>query len=467
MSTTASASSGKTKHYNVDAVNEFLKAKSKDTSKYNIQSIIRQLKISQSMSTKEIKQRLSKYILEDKFNQLLANSVITKYGDEFILGDFKGTKQQILMNLLSMKENTDAITKMINELHQSVISNYQFIQNEMKINTNKQSILMLKSENKTLMNQRSKLVESVHKQNRQLIDAVYKQGRIESGMRTQQSLIQFQKDNLGVKFQRMKQNFESQIIKNQSIRIMRDSQIHANNLYRTTNRHHMSRMNQLTLITELNNDDQKQKIDLLRKKNELLQKLLNENKDLRKDLNKGVLNLVDILNRNGIDIRKATQQQAERINKALEQAAERVKNATEGARDAIKAAFNNAARELGKTIDQFGKLQDRHLDDIISTLDGIGKKDKDLDDILDKPRPPPELPMSCKDPPCFAQHPGSHWILNIQNAKLKDPQDGLDGFPITIWRCSNGAHYCSSNNQHGKWTGDDGRWDDVKHIFSY
>jgi hypothetical protein len=465
MSAASASLSSKTKSsINTASVDALRKMKSQN--KTNIRSIISELKISPNMSEKDIKRELTRYMLKDQFNKLRATGVITGDGDSFIIGSRKGTKMEIIEFLIQTKK--DEINALVNDLYDSVQKNYQVIQNKIQINTNKQNVFFLKKENKAFQQTRRQLVEDLHKRNQKLIDAVYKQGRLESGMRSQQSKILFQKDNLGTKFQQIRQNYESQIIKNQNQIIMRDLQIQANEQYREKNRHHLSLMFQNQRKAEIDDSDQKDQVELLQKRNALLLKLLNENKAIRGDLNKGAANIMEILRRNGLDVRNITQEQATRLQSALTDAAARVQGANQAARDAINAAFNKATNQLNGTINDAGRAQIKAIDDINDLLQNMRKRDADMNDILNKPRPPPKLapdgmPWSCKEPPCKGT-----WKLITRNAKsIMHPNDGL----VTIWKCSYGGHFCASNDEHGDWTGqvnwlNKGSWRDVHGFFT-
>jgi hypothetical protein len=427
-----------------------------------IPSIIAKLKISSNMSEKDIKKLLFRHTLNDQFDRLCSEGKITGSNDVYIMGTQKGTKMQIIRYL--MTRYASEIDAKIKNIYDSVKKHYQIIQNKEKKIQNKIAILNIKTQRKAVANTREQLVEDLHKRNQGLIDAVYKQGRLESAMRSQQSKFLFQKDKLGAKFQQIKQNYESQIIKNQNQNIRRDLQIQAIHQYRATNRQHLSMMFQKQREIELNNSDQKDKIELLRKKSDILRKLLEENKAIRNDLNKGTESLIELLRRNGLEVRNITQEQAERLQKALTDAAARLQNANKTAANRINDALNTAAQVLKGTINAAGAAERKAIDDIIDALDKGTQPDKDMADILDKPRPPPNLapdgmPWNCKSAPC-----GGSWQLQATNARSRRyPQDG----PITIWRCSFGAHFCSSNDEHGDWNGGQGAWGSVRWLFDF
>jgi hypothetical protein len=446
---TASAylSSKKQANFNKASVDALRKMKSQN--KTNIRSIISELKISSNMSEKDIKKNLTFYILKDQFNKLRMTGDITSDGDLFIMGSSKGTKMDIIEFLIETKKNE--INEMVNDLYDSVQKNYQVIQNKITINIDKQNVLFLKKENKALQQTRSNLVEDLHKRNQKLIDAVYKQGRLESGMRSQQSKILFQKDNLGTKFQQIKQNYESQIIKNQNQIIMRDLQIQANEQYRAKNRHHLSLMFQNQRKAEIDDFDQKDKIELLRKRNALLLKLLNENKAIRGDLNKGTANIMELMRRNGLDVRNITQEQAARLQSALTDAAARIQGATQAAKDKINDDLNKAANRLNGTINDVGRAQIKAIDDIIDILNDSRRRDDDTNRIINEPRPQPlppnnygpdRIPPECaRIAQCGAPY---DYIITTQAISKSRPQDG----PVTLRMCSPFHHHiCVSNNE--------------------
>ena len=446
---TASASLSSKKQANINKASVDALRKMKSQNKTNIRSIISELKISSDMSEKDIKKNLTGYILKDQFSKLQMTGDITRDGDFFIMGSSKGTKLEIIEFLIKTKK--DEINAMVNDLYDSVQKNYQVIQNKIKININKQNTLFLKKENKALQQTRGNLVEELHKRNQKLIDAVYKQGRLESGMRSQQSKILFQKDNLGIKFQQIKQNYESQIINNQNQIIMRDLQIQANEHYRAKNRHHLSLMFQNQQKAEIDDSDHKDKIELLRKRNDLLLKLLNENKAIRGDLNKGTANIMELMRRNGLDVRKITEEQAARLQSALADAAARIQGATQAAKDRINDALNQAVNRLNGTINDVGRAQIKAIDDIIDILNDSKRRDADMNDILDKPRPKPlppnnygpdRIPPECTQiAPCSQPY---DYIITTKAISRSRPQDG----PVTLRMCSPAhVHVCVSNNE--------------------
>jgi hypothetical protein len=442
-----------------------LRIKEEDNKYKTISSLIRKLGISPNMSDIAIKAKIFEYYMNDQFQKKLDERIITGSGPLYIFGNQKGTKLEIQKAIYN--QTSEKINQNVRDIIDSVKKNFENIRMDLGNNIDKQKILNIKTQKKAAAITRGKLVEDMQKRNQGLIDAIYKQGRLESAMRSQQSKFLFQKDILGAKFQQIKQNYASQIIKNQKISIMRDLQIQAIHQYRATNRQHLSMMFQKQQKIELDNSDQKDQIELLNKKNEILRKLLEENKAIRGDLNKGTESLIELLRRNGLEVRNITQEQAERLQKSLADAAARLQNANKTAADKINNALNKAAQDLNTAINSAGAAERGAIDAIIDALEEGKKTDRDTDEIFDKPRPPPPppdlapdgIPWNCKNAPC-----NSPWRFVSSSARSKRyPEQG----PITIWRCALGAHFCSSNNEHGNWTNGLGQWIYLSHFFEF
>jgi hypothetical protein len=110
-------------------------------------------------------------------------------------------------------------------------------------------------------------------------------------------------------------------------------------------------------------------------------------------------------------------------------------------------------------------LADVYADNDDANTDDVGDSDKDRPSYTAHvPRDnhnlsPDGMPWSCKNAPC-----NSPWRLYSTSARSKMyPEQG----PITIWRCALGAHFCSSNNEHGDWQNGQGSWRIVNRLFDF
>jgi hypothetical protein len=89
---------------------------------------------------------------------------------------------------------------------------------------------------------------------------------------------------------------------------------------------------------------------------------------------------------------------------------------------------------------------------------------QDIGNKINNPPPPPTPTVPPIPPSCGTDVAscGGYWIARWNNAtSRKNPQSG----PVTIWRCSNGAHFCASNGETDGSQPGDSSWSNLFNVF--
>jgi len=442
-STTQSRKKEDVSQSNIEAVKYLIE--SENASSTNIQSIITRLNITSNSTIIDNRIKLSKYVIESLIENLTKNGTIRIDNGLYIIGGQRFDKKSLISQIATKHRST--ISQRVKDLERAIKNHQQIKQLDVKIYTNKQRIVNIKVETKALQKTRDEMVKQLNTQNKQLIDMAYKQGRIQSGMRAQQARIADEKYTNITKFQQIKQNYQSQQIKHQSLIILRESQIHAANQYRAMNRDNLSRAYQKYLAAEIKHNNDKSKLALLKHRNDLSLKLLEEGKNTRRDLNRNVLDMASMVKQLGLDVRNMTFEQAKRLQQSIKDANARIQGADRTAKTGIIDALNKATIDLTTELSRNGKLAETGIDRLIAALNAQKPN-------LDPPKNgmPPGCAGQAVPPGCS----GNAWILRTNNATRNSPQMSN----IEIYQCNAEGHFCASDGLQG-------HWDHVKHYYTF
>jgi len=415
---------------NTSAV-EFLK-KSEKENKSDIQSIISQLKLTRNISKDILLLKLSKFVIDKIISNKIKTSDISESNGLYTYGNKEFSKDQLIKVIA--KQYSSEIKKYVQIYENKIKAQLQIEQIDKDNLRDKQHISMISLDTKNLQKTRNSLIKELNTQNSQMIDTLYKQGRIESSMRSQAAKIQFQKDNISVQLQNIKQNYQQQLIKSDSLIIRHESQIQNNNHYRSMIHNHISRQIQNLLSTEIHHKDNQLHLNLHTLQNQILNQQIMEHINLKNDLNQNTLKMINILRSSGLNIRDKIHSQS-------------ILN--EGAIINANLRLQSAFKQTGTDI--ISKLASMGID-ITNVLNAQNDKTKEIADriidTLNKPNHPGsnKLPLECQGTPVPSECQGSYWkkeeklYININT--------GQDS--IIVYICNAGGHFCASDRNSGR-----------------
>lgn len=361
-------------------------------------------------------------------------------------------KKQMLLYMLEF--HRDKIQELI-ELSKT-LNNFEIeiSKKNIELNNNAQKKIMFKQKKENIKNNWKKLSKELNITNRKLIDAAYKQGRIESGMRNQLAQVMFQKQNIGSKFQNIRHNFNMAINNMNALNIINDSRARNAHVRRSMiNNHNDKKFNS---IYKLESDEAaaQAKLRLLKEKNDLLKRQLQENLNLRDDLKKNVLGMIDEMRALTKKLDTKLKSEQEELKKQIAKLAEGIKSELAQAADNFNADLIDFANDIVDQLDNGREKEKEVTDDIIIHLEEGNRDDRKIIDV----EPVPVNRDTGLPPECGVQKPdkcaGDYW-QQLSGKYINRTTNQTD---ITIFRCMipagnnryrEGDHFCASDHVTG------------------
>jgi len=422
---------------NISAVDFFKKSEKENQS--DIQSIISRLKLTPNITKESLLFKLSQFVINKIISDKIKSLDITKNKDLYIYGNKEFTEKQIIKVIA--KQYTDEIRKYVQIYENKIKAHLQIQQLDKKIVRDKQQISMITLETMAFQKTRNSLIKELNTQNSQLIDTLYKQGKIESSMRSQAAKIQFQKDNISAKLQNIKQNYQQQLIKSDSLIIRHESQIQNNIHYRAMIHNHISRQIQNQLSTEIQHKDNLSHVNLLKLQNHILNQQINEHINLKIDLSQNTLKMINILRNSGQNIRDKLHSQSSLNEGAIQNANLRIQQAFLKTGTDIMSKLSNMGINIRNVLNTQEEKTKEITNKIIDTMN-----QSNID--MSKPTPPGtnKYPLECQGTPVPPDCTGSYWIR--KSDLYKNIITGQESIIIHI--CNAGGHFCASDRQSGE-----------------
>jgi hypothetical protein len=259
--------------------------------------IISTYKITKDTPSKDIKNCILKYILNNMFNQLITFGYITKENDLYIFGNYKTHNKIDIMNyIINDTENKFKLQKMIDCLFNSIENYFQIENNNLKMEQNGAQIQKIIKINEKLEKKKEKLMETIDTRNSENLDIIYKQHRLRTEMENEIYDTDLHITNIGADTHLIIQTYESQKQKKASQIIKRQTQLQTEDQNRLEQRHDIENLEQDVLNDERIHKNEEATKEQLEQTNRLQQKILNENIGLRNDLNQSFVKIIDVMN---------------------------------------------------------------------------------------------------------------------------------------------------------------------------
>jgi len=259
--------------------------------------IISTYKITKDTPSKDIKNCILKYILNNMFNQLITFGYITKENDLYIFGNYKTHNKIDIMNyIINDTENKFKLQIMIDCLFNSIENYFQIENNNLKMEQNGSEIQKIIKINEKLEKKKEKLMETIDTRNSENLDIIYKQHRLRTEMENEIYDTDLHITNIGADTHLIIQTYESQKQKKASQIIKRQTQLQTEDQNRLEQRHDIENLEQDVLNAERIHKNEEATKEQLAQTNRLQQKILNENIGLRNDLNQSFVKIIDVMN---------------------------------------------------------------------------------------------------------------------------------------------------------------------------
>lgn len=426
-----------------------------ETAIINIEDTLKKYKITKNMNKNDVKELLLDEYLDETFNDYIKDGHIKKdENGKYSWGIKKNLTKEDILDYLYEKDKTN-INNNIEKRYQNVQLYFRIQQRKNDRNERQQEKAELQKSNADLLIKREQLVNKLEQKNNELLQTMYKQSKLESQMRTEIAQQQFQQQNIGLQYDKLKQGLESQAIQKEGLISQNRAQLQTSLSQQMQNQQNINSLKQQYEATKIQHSDavkqanimetQKQ---LMEQQNKISSQTLQQTKELRQDINSNFRNMTSLVNDLGkaqIDaIKQGTQAQLS----ASQQTQEQIKQASaenRAGQEAIISAINGNAAQLSALNQNVNNLNNS-LNDLTSNvqnlnnnMNNLGKKFADV----------PGVPPGC-DPAILRRLgcSGSGWNMTpeITNATNNKGQTG-----INIFRCNAGGHYCATDGGYGQW----------------
>ena len=425
-----------------------------ETVTLDIENTIKKYKITETSDIKKIKNLLALEILNEKLETLIKEGSVKKNEDGYSFGQYKNcTKDEIIKFLSS--QNVDMLKRNVEKKYENIQIYFQMKQKNIRNEEMKQQVSDIRQSTANLLVKREQLVSKLEQKNNELLQTAYKQSKLESQMRTELSQQQFQQQNIGVKYEQLKQGLQGQVLQKEAQIAQREEQIQTAISQQMQNKNNFNTLQQQFEATKLKHKDaeqQKQVLEqqkrLLERSNQIASQTLQQTRELRQDINNNFRDMTNLVN----DLGKA---QIDAIQKASQQTQEEIKQSAiqnKAGQEAIISAINENASQLSSLNQNFNNLNNS-LDNLNASVQNLSK---DITKMGEKvPPPPPGVPPGCNPAILQSLNCGdgvnAAWDLNPKYQNIQNKQSGQTG--INIFICKAGGHFCASDGNYGYYNG--------------
>jgi len=451
----------------------------------NIEKVIAKYKITKKMDPLKIKNILAYNYLESEFEKLMKSDVIIKEDDDnYSFGNFKNAKKEDIINFL-LQQNKDIIKRNIEKEYENLMAYFTMNDNIERMKQNRDERILVEENIKQLNSQRDKMVEKLEIKNNEYLKTMFKQSQLESQMRTELSQQQFQQQNVGLKYEKLKQGLENQIIQKEGLMIQNRSQIQTAIQYHTQNKQHIAKLQQQYQAIKLKHEDAKQQAALLQQANNIAFETLNQNIGLRRDLNANLTSMSNLMKANSNAqiqaINQASQAQIQSINQASQanlQGQQQIINATNQASQANlqgQQQIINASKETTQAVQDASRTSAQGQQQIMNAISGtntqidaltrsvnnfsqdvnqltsqVSNVSNNLDKLSKQVPPNSNIPPGCDASKLRGLNcKGNTWNMTPEITDAINIRSGV--LNIKIYRCSAGGHFCASDGGYGDW----------------
>ena len=418
----------------------------------HVESFIRKFNITKSTSKQEINVKLA----EDRINSIiesgLKNGKISIENGKYSIGGIENLSKKEIIQIIAQKIKEE-IKEMIINMYKNINLVLDRNEKENERKQNLQQINQLQKEIKTLEKSKKQLNNTLQRQKKDLLEATYKQARVESQIRTEIAQQEFQKTNAQLTGQGLMQGLDQlkQGIKGQIQQAQAQQQTANIQIGQAFQQSKTANLNMAKFLTQTTLDEERNKIandrlqvardankifgDQLKaskKLNDLTQKGLEQNIELRNTMIDGFNNINKALDNNTDTLIAATNAQLD--------AQEKTREALNLNTQAIDAANTANLDAQAKTTDAINKLSGqlgsdmRDLNNKVASLgDGLQKVGDKIGDLQDK--------LKKADPEKIKKIVASLGNCPYGYTYVHTDYDYTTG--LSGWRCSGGTHFVS------------------------
>jgi hypothetical protein len=302
--------------------------------------IVKDYKITKDTEPKYIKNCILKYILNNLFNQLILFGHITKKNEFYIFGNYKTHNEiDIMKCIINDSENKLKLKKIIDCLFDSIEKYFKIEAFDLETQQNLIQLQKINKMRQKLEDKKKKIEEMLDTQNSTNLEIIYKQSRIQTEMENEMFNTDLHVQEFELTTDLIIQTYTSQIGSLSSQIIKRQTQRDIENQNRIQKRHFIENLKQEISNAEITHKNEEAKKEQLEQGNILQQHILNENIDLRNDLNHSFVKIIDVMKEQNealiTAIETTSKSTRDVITKTSEATAETIKSSGKSIEDAI------------------------------------------------------------------------------------------------------------------------------------
>jgi hypothetical protein len=258
--------------------------------------IVKDYKITKDAQPKYIRNCILKYILNNLFDQLILLGYVTKSNDLFIFGNYKThNKIDILKHIINSSENKFKLKNIQECLFNSIEKYLKIEDNLLKSSQNILEIQKINKIKQKLVDKQKKIEEILDTRNSENLETIYKQSRLQTEMENEIFDTDLHITDTGLNTHLIIQTYQSHIQSKSSQIIKRQTQRDIEQQNRAQRRHFIENLKQKILNAEIKHQNEEAEKEQLEQANILQQHILNENIDLRNDLNHSFVMIIDVM----------------------------------------------------------------------------------------------------------------------------------------------------------------------------
>lgn len=435
----------------------------RETNTSSTQQLIQKYGISFTTNPKQIGEILAQESINQIFLEFKKSGKIAEENGKYYYGGKQFTPKQMKETI--MKSYKGQIQQMINKKFENIKLELKKQANSVKIQANNQQRQIIATTIGSLKTQLKTQEEVVEKRTEQYLSALYKQNKALSEQRKEKAQLEanralqmFQQDTLSGKDKQLTQGYQNQQLQldkqRTQINIAKQQQDnHINDL----EARYQAALNEQRRHEERQKQERQQHEQIIKQQNDIANR---NDENVKRQIAAAKANNEALIAANT----QLTQAQIDANAQLTQAQIDANKQLTQAQIDAdaknTKAIIDTQVRGTNAIVDGLNQIG-ANIAGINSRFDDLNKNLEDIGTKINNPPPPPTppIPASCGTDVASC---GGYWIPRWNNAtSRRNPQSG----PVTIWRCSNGAHFCASNGETDGSQPGDSSWSNLFNVF--
>jgi len=418
------------------------------TNSSSTQQLIQKYKLSSQSDPKKIVAILAQESVNQILSEFIKSGQIEEKNGTYYYGGKEFTQK--LMKETIMKSFKNDIQQVIDKKFENIKLELKKQANNVKKQVNNQERVIIATNIANLKTQLKTQEEIIEKKTEQYLSALYKQNKAQSEQRKEKAQLEanrnlqiFQQDSLSGKDKQLTQGYQNQQMQLNQQRLQIDQA-------KQKQDQHIQ-----NLQSQYESDLQKQKQHEQRQLQEQQQhnQIIQQQNDIAARNDQNIKNQIDAAKTNNDALIAANTQLTQAQIDANAQNTQ-----------AVIANANDAANANLKALQSLGA----NISGLQANFDALSGQFKDLNTNMDKlgnkiNNPPPPAAAALAACSVGGAVCGGYWIVRDTNAtSINRPQSG----PVTIWQCSRGGHFCSSNGETDGNAPGASSWGNVRTVFN-